>query len=311
VTTLSGDSTRIIASSNGVADTARLYVRVLRSLGLAPADTVITAVGESVRLRTAPLDNFGAPVTTGLKVTFVSASPGVVQVDTAGKVLVLGPGNGAVVAKDSVAPGIIVQESATLRVNQVTFDLVNNPKDSVVVGVGGDAQVLATAIDSNGYAIPGKSVSWVTRPLDVFGGPIASVTSTGLVTGVALGTTYAVDTLVDGLNVFKDSTEVVVTAAPRALLQWAFDSSAVDSGGSVSIGLTVTTPPATPLVIVIASTDPTIAQASPNVVTIGAGGSATSVTIYGVRAGRTVLTATDASGLGYSSTQIVVTVTNL
>ena len=305
-TSVSGDSTRIIASSNGVADTARLYVRVLRSLGLSPADTVITAVGDSVRLRTAPLDNFGAPVTTGLKITFVSASPSVVQVDTAGKVRIIGTGNGVVLAKDSVAPGIVVQGSTTLRVNQVTFGLVNNPKDSVVVGVSGQTQVLASAIDSNGYVIPGKSFSWVTRPLGVTGGPIASVTSTGLVTGVALGTTYAVDTLVEGLKVFKDSTKVVVTAAPPKLLQWAFDSTAVGNGGNVSIGLAVTTPPATPLIISIASTDTTIAKASPNTVTIGAGASATSVTIYGVKAGRAVLTATDASGLGYSSKQMVV-----
>lgn len=305
-TTLSGDSAKIIAASNGVADTARLYVRVLRSLGLTPADTVITAVGDSVRLRTAPLDNFGAPVTTGLKITFVSASPGVVQVDTAGKVRLIGPGNGVVLAKDSVAPGIIVQGSATLRVNQVTFGIVNNPKDSVVVGVSGQTQILATAIDSNGYLIPGQAFSWVTRPLGVTGGPIASVTSTGLVSGVALGTTYAVDTLVEGLKVFKDSTKVVVAAAPPKLLQWAFDSTAVGNGGNVSIALAVTAPPAAPLTISITSTDTTIAKASPNTVAIGTGASATSVTILGLKAGRAVLTATDASGLGYSSKQMVV-----
>ena len=306
VTTLNGDSTKIIASSSGVADTARLYVRVLRSLGVSPADTVITAVGDSVRLKTTPVDNFGAPVSTGLKITFATASPSVVQVDTAGKVRIIGPGNGVVLAKDSVAPGIVVQGSATLRVNQVTFGLVNNPKDSVIVGVSGQTQILAAAVDSNGYVIPGKSFSWVTRPLGVTGGPIANVTSTGLVTGVALGSTYAVDTLVEGARIFKDSTKVVVTAAPPKLLQWAFDSTAVGNGGNVSIGLAVTAPPIAPLTITITSTDTTIAKANPNTVTIGTGVSATSVTIYGLKAGRTVLTATDASGLGYSSKQMVV-----
>lgn len=301
-TTLSGDSTRIIAASNGVADTARLYVRVLRSLGLTPADTVITAVGDSVRLRTAPLDNFGAPVTAGLKVTFVSASPGVVQVDTAGKVMIIGSGNGVVVAKDSVAPGNVVQGSATLRVNQVTRRIANVPPDSVLVGASGQTQIVAAALDSNGYAIPGKTFRWATRNSGV-----ATVSGSGLVTGGAtLGSTYAVDSLVEPVGVFKDSTKVVVTAAPPKLLQWAFDSTAVGNGGNVSIGLAVTAPPTPPLIISITSSDSTIAKASPSTVTIGTGASATSVTIYGLKAGRAVLTATDASGLGYSSKQMVV-----
>ena len=301
-TTLSGDSTRVIAASNGVADTSRLYVRVLRSLGLTPADTVITAVGDSVHLRTASVDNFGAPVTAGLKITFVSASPGVVQVDTAGKVRIIGPGNGVVLAKDSVAPGNVVQGSATLRVNQVTRRIANAPPDSVLVGANGQTQIVATAQDSNGYAIPGKTFGWATRNSGV-----ATVSGSGLVTGGAtLGSTYAVDSLVEPVGVFKDSTKVVVTAAPPKLLQWAFDSTAVGNGGNVSIGLAVTAPPTAPLIISITSSDTTIAKASPNSVTIGTGASATSVTIYGFKAGRAVLTATDASGLGYSSKQMVV-----
>ncbi|HYS21402.1 MAG TPA: plastocyanin/azurin family copper-binding protein, partial [Gemmatimonadales bacterium] len=304
-TALAGDSTKIIASAGGVADTARLFVRVLRSLSLQPADTVITAVGDSLKLRTGALDNFGAPVTSGLKIKFISASASVVKIDTTGTARLLAPGTGLVLAVDTVGPAIVVQGSATLRVNQVTFGLSTKPKFDTI-GVGGQSQLIASALDSNGYVIPGKSFSWVTRPLGVTGGPIASVTSAGLVTGVAIGATYAVDTLVEGLKVFRDSVSVVVSAAPPKLLQWAFDSTAVGNGGSISIGLAVTSPPTTALTVSISSTDSTIAKATPNTVTIPAGASATSATIAGLKAGRAVLTATDASGQGYSSKQMTV-----
>jgi plastocyanin len=306
-TALAGDSTKIIASAGGVADTARLYVRVLRTLSVQPADTIITAVGDSLKLRTSALDNFSAPVTAGLKIKFVSASFNVVKVDTTGKAKLVGPGNGVIVAVDTVGPGIVVQASATLRVNQVTFALSTKPKVDTV-GVGGLSQLIATAIDSNGYAIPGKSFSWATR-LGVTGLSIASVSPTGLVSGVALGSTYAIDSLVEGLKVFKDSTKVVVTTptvAPK-LLQWAQDSIPLGSGSSISVGLSVTVPPVTPLTVSIISTDSTIANATPNLVTIPAGASATSATISGLKAGRAVLTATDVSGL-YTSKQLIVDV---
>jgi plastocyanin len=304
-TPLGGDSTKIIASAGGVADTARLWVRVLRTLSVQPADTVITAVGDSLKLRTSAFDNFGIPDTSGLRIRFISASLNVVKVDTTGEARLVGPGNGVILAVDTVGPGIVVQGSATQRVNQVTFGIVNNPKDSAIVATGGQTPILAAAIDSNGYPIPGKTFSWVTRPLALTGSPIANVTSTGLVTGVALGITYAVDTLVDVLKVFKDSTKVVVTAAAPKLLQWALDSTLVGSGSSVSIALSVTVPSVTPLTVTIGSSDSTITKATPNPVTIPAGGSATSATIYGLKAGRAVLTATDVSGV-YTSKPLIV-----
>jgi plastocyanin len=303
-TAVSGDSTRIIASSGGYADTARLYVRALRTLTLSPSDTVITAVGDSLQLRTAALDNFGTPITTGLNVKFVSASPGVLTVDALGTAKIIGAGNGVVLAKDSVAPAIVAQGSATLRVNQVTFAVATSPKVDTI-GVGGQGQILATARDSNGYAVPGKTFTWAARA-DSLGRVVLSVTGSGIVSGAQLGSAYVVASLVEGTNTLLDSTRVVVSAAPPRLLQWAFDSTAVGNGGNVAIGLAVTTPPAAPLTVSITSTDTTIAKANPSTVTIGTGAAATSVTVYGLNSGRAVLTASDASGQGYQSRQMTI-----
>jgi hypothetical protein len=180
----------------------------------------------------------------------------------------------------------------------------------VTVGVGGLGQIIATAVDSNGYPIPGRLFSWVAL-LDVQGAQIATVTSSGVVTGVAIGSTSVVASLIEGPSVFRDTTAVFVSSEPPTLLQWAFDLTTVGKGGAVAVGLWLTTPAGPePLTMTIESSDATIAQAIPNTVTIPAGASATSVTIYGLATGRAVLTAKDAGGSGksYSDGQMTVDV---
>ncbi len=293
-TTLGGGVTSIIASSGGFADTAALFVAAIASIVVSPADTVITAVGDSLLLATQALDNFGRPRAGLDTVRFFSATPSIATVNpVTGRARLTGAGNAVVVARDSVTG---VQGTATLRVNQVTFGVDNLPADSVVVGVGGQAQITARALDRNGYVIAGKTFGWATRNPG-----IATVNATGAVTGVALGATYAVDS-VDG---FKDSTRVAVVAAPPAVLQWGFDSTAVGAGSSASVALSVTQPPASALNVTITSSDTTIAKPASSSTTIAAATSGTSVSILGLRPGTVVLTA---SGSGYQSDSMTVAV---
>jgi len=104
---------------------------------------------------------------------------------------------------------------------------------------------------------------------------------------------------VDG---FQDSTKVVVVADPPKAILWAFNSTTVIEGGTVSVGLSLTTPagPEEPKTIEIRSRDDDLAQAIPNTVTIPVGSSAASVVIHGFKEGRTVLEARDAGGQGQS-----------
>ncbi len=168
-TALAGDSAKIVAAAGSAADTARLYVRALRTVTVAPADTVVTAVGDSFQLRTSAFDNFGAPVTTGFTQTFVSASPTVVTVTaTTGRVRAVGPGNGVVVVRDSVDAALKVQASATIRVNQVTRAIYNRPGDSVVVGAGGQTTIVLRGSDSAVVGVSGQTqVVAVAVPLGV------------------------------------------------------------------------------------------------------------------------------------------------
>jgi plastocyanin len=314
-TAVAGDSTLVIAGAGGYADTAKLYVRALRTVVVSPADTVVTAVNDSFPLTTSAKDNFGVVMTSGFTTHVISASPSVVVVNAAtGRIKSVGAGNGVLVVRDSVDPQLVVQGSATVHVNQVTRTIYNRPGDSVavgaagqisivlrgsdsaVVGVLGQTNIVAVALDSNGYRIPGKVFGWTSR-----NATLATVSSAGTVSGVRIGTVYVADS-VDGL---LDSTRVAVVTAPPKQISWGLDSVPVGNGGNISIAITVSQPPSAPLTISIASSDSTIAKAAPNTVVIAGGASATSAVVYGLRAGRAVLTASDASG-GYASRAMIV-----
>ena len=313
---LAVDSTKIIASAAGHADTARLYVRALDSVAVAPADTVITAIGDSFDLRATAYDNFGAVLSTGFVRKFISASPTVVTVNQAsGRAQSVGAGNGVVIVRDSVDATLKVQAAATVRVNQVTASIRNTPAlpDSLQVGVGGRRAIIAQALDRNNHAIPNKTFGF--RSADP---AVATVDAAGIVTGMQLnGVTFVVDS-VDG---FKDSVKVAVVSAPPSLLQWGFDSLAVGNGGSVSVPLTLSrTDPSTVRVLlsVIPATDTLVARPAlgcPGGVlsklSIAPPSSGTSVLFCGLKAGRVTVVAADSAGVFSPDTMVVTVVSTI
>ncbi|HXI34775.1 MAG TPA: Ig-like domain-containing protein [Gemmatimonadales bacterium] len=276
-TALAGGVTSVIAAANGHADTALLYVRALSTIAVSPADTVITAVGDSVTLKAAALDNFGDTVTSGVVLKFTSATPTVLSVNPAtGRAHLVGAGNGVVLVQDTVSKR---QGTATLRVIQKVASIVNSPADSIQVGVSAQAQIVATAKDRNGYPIGGKTFGWRVRNTG-----IATINATGVVTGVALGQSYAVDSLVDSAAVFHDSTLVSVVAAPPAKLSWSFPSVAIGNGGNLQVGLSLTKLSITPVVIRIHSSDTTKVKPTQTLLTIPASTASGTITLNGLAA---------------------------
>jgi plastocyanin len=307
---VAGDSTLIIAAAGGHADTARLYVRALRSVTVTPADTVITAISDSFQLTATAHDNFGGVVAGGFTTRFISASPTVVSVGAAtGRVKAVGAGNGVLIVRDSVDPQLVVQGTATVHVNQRAFSIVNNPKDSIQVGVSGRGQIVATALDRNGFPIPGRTFGWVTRDPAV-----ASIDQSGVVTGLQLGaSTYAVDTLVDSATVLRDSTRVSVVAAPPPLLQWGFDTLAIGNGGNVSVGLSLNRTAAAPVVIRVISKDTLKVKPSQPLVTIPAGQAGASIVLNGLAAtlAADTVIAQDTAGFYAPDTLFVIVVSTI
>ncbi len=320
-----GDSTMIIASAGSVADTAWLYVRALQSITLSPSDTIVTAVGDFVDLTASVVYNFdfitggsvsrpgpgafGVITAAGGNIRFTSASPSVATVDRlTGRVTLIGPGDAVIVAGDSAASSdSLIRGFATLHVNQVTAGIVSSPKSPVIIGVDGKIQLTATAVDANGYPVKGKAFSWIARLDTITGGQPVSVTSTGLVTGVANGSAYVVASLIEDTT-FKDSTEVIVSGNPPTQLRWAFDSITVGKGGTTWVGLSVTVPTTRDLTIEVKSSDDKIVVARTSTVTIPAGLSSTMVEVEGLEIGRGVLTAHDLGGPGPSYDDAVMTV---
>ena len=85
-------------------------MRALSQVVATPADTIITAIGDSFDLRAIALDNFGQVVTSGFTRRYSSATPLVATVDpVTGRVLSVGAGNGVIVIRDSVDASLSVQ----------------------------------------------------------------------------------------------------------------------------------------------------------------------------------------------------------
>lgn len=299
-TGLAGGATSVIATAAGHADTAQLYVRAIVSLSLNPADTIATAVGDSFALRPIALDNFGDTLQAGLVIRYTSAATGVAVVDSlTGMVRTTGPGNGVLLARES---GSGIQGAGTVRVNQVVDSVASTPHlpDTLKIGVGGRGQVTARALDRNGYAIPGKTFSFVSRNTGV-----ATVSATGLVSGVALGSAFIVDSLVDSVGVFRDSTLVEVVTTPPAKIQWGYDSIAVGNGGSISVALSLSKPDPSPITIRAVSSDSFIAKPQSATAVVPAGTPGTSMVLLGRSAGRVLMVAEDAGGVYLPDTMVL------
>ena len=304
------DSTLIIATASGHADTAVLYVRALSQVVAAPADTVLTAVGDLFDISATAYDNFGQVVTSGFTRTYSSATPSVVTVDSkTGRTASVGAGDGAIVIRDSVDAQLWVQTTATVRVDQLV-KRVQNAKASLAIGVGGSAQIGARAYDRNGYPIPGRKFGYVSRNT-----LFVTVDSSGLVTGVALdATTYVVDSLVDSTGVYWDSTLVQVVSAPPLLLQWGTDSVAVGLASGVSVPITLSRPDPAPITVflsVLPLSDTTIARPALSCggsvlhrVAISPQSSGTAVLVCGLKEGRVQLVAEDSARVYAPDTMI-------
>lgn len=117
-----------------------------------------------------------------------SLTPAVVSVTPAGVVTGLQAGIGTVRATSGLATG-----DAQVVVKNPSAGSVTLSRDAVTIAIpGGSTQLIATARDTSGRLIPNPTIAWASSaPL------IASVNSTGLVTGLAVGSA-SVTATIDG-----------------------------------------------------------------------------------------------------------------
>ena len=284
----------IIAQSGNFADTSAFIVNTVSAIVITPADTIATAVGDTVRLSAAAVRFLGGSTPlANSSVVWQTLTPAVALVDTGGRVRVVAPGVATIQATNSGVSG-----TTTVRVVQTPASFNVTP-DTAVIGIGGIVTLTAKTFDRRGYQIPGRAVSWVAHNSVAV---IATVDTAGRVTGSAIGSVYVLGTD----SSFVDSTRVDVVLNPPKNIQWGADSASVGRGTSFQQAILLSQPaPAAGVAVRIVSSDTNVLKPSQSLVTFPQGYTSQTVTFQGRAAGRVTVTATDTLG-GYGPDTLIV-----
>ncbi|MBL8958289.1 MAG: Ig-like domain-containing protein [Gemmatimonadetes bacterium] len=176
VTAIAPGSATITATSEGVTGTSTITVAAvpIASIRVTP-DAVTVAAGQTVQLTAQALDADGNVLNR--PITWSSDLATRATVSATGLVTAVSAGEVRISARSGTAVGV-----STVTVTQVPIARIDVAPATVSVLVGGTQQLTATPRDAAGNALPGRGITWLT------GAPsVATVSQTGLVTGVASG----------------------------------------------------------------------------------------------------------------------------
>jgi trimeric autotransporter adhesin len=278
VTAVAAGTAGITASSEGKSGTANLTVTrvpVAKVTVYLPSSTVAT--GGTIQATAEVTDAQGA-VLTGRAVSWSSSNEAVATVvGTAGVIagLVTGVSSGTatITATSEGQSG-----SATVTVAAPVASVAVSVSSSTI-GVGKTTQATATTKDAAGNVLSGRFVSWSSDNTS-----IATVSSAGLVTGVAVGSANIIAT-----SEQKTGTTVITVAAPLGFGSSSEKIKIVDIGGVF-----------TPTLAGPSSGTTTFVSRAPTVATVNSAG-----TITGVGEGQ-VWVAARAPGWAADSVYVIV-----
>jgi len=192
VTAVAAGSATIVAASEGVTGTATV---VIAPAAPAPVSTVTLSapstsmvVGQSQTI-TATLRDAQGNVLTGRTIAWSSSNLGAASVTPTGQVQAVGAGSATIVATSEGKSGAIMLSVTAPPTSVASVSITGTSP----ITVGQTSQLTATPKDAHGTALTGKVVSWSSSSSS-----IATVSSTGVVTGVAAGTTM-INATVDGV----------------------------------------------------------------------------------------------------------------
>ena len=179
VTAVSQGSATVIAAANGVAASAVVTVTA-PAVGSVTVDppAMTLAPGQSRAVAASIIGADGTPL-SGIAMTWMSNNPAVATVSSAGVITGVMSGNAIVLV---TAQGY--QAAVAVTVQAPSPATVTLLPSSVAVLAGHSQQVTATVRDGAGNVLLGQTVLWYTSDPS-----IATVSSSGMVTGVAAGAT--------------------------------------------------------------------------------------------------------------------------
>ncbi|HZO18433.1 MAG TPA: Ig-like domain-containing protein [Gemmatimonadaceae bacterium] len=238
VTAHQAGTATITAASGGKSAQASILVvtapppppAAVASVTVTPATASVDS-GKTVQL-TATLRDANGATLTGRAVTWTSLNPGVATVSSSGLVTGVKSGTANVYAlsegKSDTATITVVTPPPPPPPAPVASVTVT--PTSVTVETSRTAQLTATLRDANGTTLTGRTVTWTSvNP------SIATVSGTGLVTGVAPGTAqvYAAS---EGKS---DTTTITVVRPPVASVTLTPASATVETGKTVQLTATL------------------------------------------------------------------------
>jgi uncharacterized protein YjdB len=220
VTAIAAGTATITASSEGRFANASITVspRPVSAVIVSPEQVTLFA-GQTVQLSALVTDDRGQ-VLNGKQVTFSSSSNQVATVSAQGLVTAVGAGVATITATSEGATG-----KATITITPDPVATVEVTPSTASVNVGQTTQLGVVARNVSGQPLTGRTVFWSTSSP-----AIATVSSTGMVTGLSPGT-VAIVASIEGKQA---SATVTVRAVPVASVQ------VTPSPASTIVGQTIT-----------------------------------------------------------------------
>ena len=183
VTGVAAGSATITATSEGKTGTAAITVTAappapVASVAVSPSTPSIQ-VGGTAQLSATTRDANGV-VLTGRAIAWSSSNTGVATVSSSGLVTAVAAGSATITATSEGQTGTAAVTVTTPAPVPVATVVVTPSSSSIKVG--GTVQLSASTRDANGAVLTGRSVAWSSSNTAV-----ATVSGSGLVTGVAAG----------------------------------------------------------------------------------------------------------------------------
>ena len=258
VTALVPGSAIITAASEGKSAPSSITVSSVpvASVAVTPTGSQIV-VGQTTQLNAEPRDASGQPL-VGRPVLWSSSDPNVASVSSTGLVTAVAPGQATITATSEAAAG-----TSTIGVSPKPVSSVIISPGQGSVTVGQTLQLSAQVTDDQGNVLTGRPISFTS------GTPaVATISATGLVTGVAPGSTTITATS-EGKT---GTATVTVTPIPVAKVEITPSTPNVTVGETVQLNVSVQGPnnqELTGRTVTWSSGAPSVASVSPTGVVSG------------------------------------------
>ncbi len=263
------------------------------SLTVSP-NTYSLVIGQTRTLTPVVVRPAGAPTAV---LTYGTTTPAVALVSSAGLITAIAPGTASITVT-ATAPGntnfaaTTISEVVTVTVAPAVASVQVTPGTAAIMP--GTTQQLATTVrDSTGAELTGRAVTWSTSSAAV-----ATVSATGLVTAIAVGTA----TITATVGGVPGAMSVTVSPLPAAVTSVAIAPTAV----SLLVGRTASLSPVVTQPSGAATASVTYGTTVPSVATVSAAGLIVAV---GPGTATVTITATAVANTGFSAATKTATVT--